>query len=202
MDRTSGGNDVLLALVIGGALWYWWTQQQTALPTDATDTDTTDSSIVDQVDSVASQVGNYVESTVTGQTRGERNNNPGNIRHTTPETMWQGISPTQADSAFVQFVSPLYGIRALHVNLLTYFNKYGLNTINTIIQRWAPPQDNNPTGIYISHVVAGTGIPAGQVIDMNDLPTATAIVAAIITQENGRNIYVDDGTLDQAMAMG
>lgn len=49
--------------------------------------------------------------------RGERNNNPGNIRH---GSKWRGLSIEQADREFCQFVSPEYGIRAIYKLLQTY----------------------------------------------------------------------------------
>ena len=44
--------------------------------------------------------------------RGERNNNPGNIRH---GAKWQGLASTQTDKDFCQFISPEYGIRAIGI---------------------------------------------------------------------------------------
>ena len=70
-------------------------------------------------------------------TRGLRNNNPGNIRKSA--TAWQGLSPTQTDASFFQFISPEYGIRALATILGTYMKNYGLVTVSDIISRWAPP---------------------------------------------------------------
>lgn len=49
--------------------------------------------------------------------RGERNNNPGNIRH---GSKWQGLSAEQTDKDFCQFISPEYGIRAIYKLLQTY----------------------------------------------------------------------------------
>ena len=66
--------------------------------------------------------------------RGERNNNPGNIRH---GAKWQGLASTQTDKDFCQFISPEYGIRAIYKLIQTYQKKYGLNTIKTIIYRYA-----------------------------------------------------------------
>ena len=43
-------------------------------------------------------------------TRGLRNNNPLNIRHS--KDKWQGTATTQTDTAFVQLKSMAYGYRA------------------------------------------------------------------------------------------
>lgn len=82
------------------------------------------------------------EAEMANVTRGIRNNNPGNIRISTAN--WQGKIPiTQnTDGAFEQFVSMGYGIRALYRLLITYFG-YGLNTVDAIIDRYAPAGDNS-----------------------------------------------------------
>lgn len=83
-------------------------------------------------------------------TRGQRNNNPLNIRHST--SRWQGRSVVQTDSAFVQFQSLEYGLRAGFMLLRTYFYKYKLRTIRSIISRWAPEADGNDVCAYIKYV--------------------------------------------------
>lgn len=75
--------------------------------------------------------------------RGTRNNNPGNIRISPAK--WKGKVPVDlnTDGAFEQFVSMPYGIRALYRLLITYINKYGLTTVDAIIDRYAPAGDNS-----------------------------------------------------------
>lgn len=80
-------------------------------------------------------------------TRGFRNNNPGNIRH---GNNWQGEKPGN-DSQFETFVSVEYGIRAIHVLLDTFARHYGLITIEDIITRYAPPHENHTVN-YINAV--------------------------------------------------
>lgn len=82
-------------------------------------------------------------------TRGERNNNPGNIRIGCP---WVGIDSSRKDPAFCVFVSMKYGVRALIVTLRTYVCRHRLHTIEQIIRRWAPPSDRNHTTEYIRFV--------------------------------------------------
>lgn len=83
-------------------------------------------------------------------TRGIRNCNPANIRH---GSKWQGRRKKQTDKEFVQFVSMVWGVRALIVTLRTYVRKHNLYSVHDIISRWAPPQDNNDTKAYINYVV-------------------------------------------------
>lgn len=83
--------------------------------------------------------------------RGIRNNNPGNIRYN-PANDWLG-QVGQDDAGYAIFDTPENGIRALGKLLTNYFTRYGLDSVRSIIYRWAPPSDDNPTENYISHVV-------------------------------------------------
>lgn len=115
--------------------------------------------------------------------RGIRNNNPGNIRHA-KGTTWQGSSAQQTDPSFVQFTAPEYGIRAIAKVLTTYLGK-GVNTIEKIIARWAPTNEND-TESYIRMVSKSTLIPRNEPVTAKDFPL---IVAAIIRHENGTQPY-------------
>src|SRR4051812_38910947 len=91
-------------------------------------------------------------------TRGIINANPGNIDRGKPPTAWLGLAtpaemtPEQkAEKRFAVFRSPEYGIRALAKLLQTYQSKHGLRTVRGIINRWAPPVENN-TGAYVNAV--------------------------------------------------
>lgn len=69
------------------------------------------------------------------KTRGIRNNNPGNIIHSS--SRWLGRSILQTDAKFVQFDSMEYGLRALMMLLRNYIHK-GFNTPRKIIDRFCP----------------------------------------------------------------
>lgn len=81
--------------------------------------------------------------------RGERNNNPLNIRHSADK--WQGLTPEQRDTAFCSFVNVYYGFRAAVRNLCTYRKRDALFRLKEIISQWAPPKENN-TKNYIAFV--------------------------------------------------
>ena len=117
--------------------------------------------------------------------RGERNNNPGNIRH---GSKWQGLSIEQTDKDFCQFISPEYGIRAIYKLLQTYQKKYGLNTIKTIINRYAPPNENNTVG-YISQASKEIGIEADNPINTQLKNVAIPLAVAIVNIELGYQPY-------------
>jgi hypothetical protein len=129
-------------------------------------------------------------------TRGERNNNPGNVERN--KTQWKGMSPDQSsDPRFVVFTSAVWGIRALAKIMLTYSTVYpqdspqDIDTVREIVNRWAPPSEND-TGAYVKDVCAHVGVQPGDVIDVTDEPTMCKLVKAIIDHENGRCVYDDD----------
>ena len=122
------------------------------------------------------------------QTRGIRNNNPGNIRKS--KDPWQGLAERQIDAAFFVFKSPMYGIRALARLLITYQDKKKLRTIRDIIRRWAP-QTENDTNAYIISVADFTGFAQDQILDMHRFDHLKPLVEAIIRHENGQQPYTD-----------
>ena len=54
--------------------------------------------------------------------RGERNNNPLNIRRSADR--WEGASQEQTDNSFVQFKSLAYGYRAAWKILQSYYDRF------------------------------------------------------------------------------
>lgn len=112
-------------------------------------------------------------------TRGIRNNNLGNLR--VSKDQWEGA--VGDDGAFVIFDSPESGVRALAKNLQSY-GRQGYDSIEKIINRWAPPNEND-TQSYINSVVAATGIPATQSLDLSDPDTLSSLAQAIGFHETG-----------------
>ncbi len=127
-----------------------------------------------------------------GITRGIRNNNPGTIRL---GPAWQGRSAHQTDTAFTQFNTPEYGLRALTRVLHTYQTRHRLNTVEAIISRWAPPADNNPTNAYIDNVARSIGVGRREQVVIGDNQHTRGIIRAIINQENSAgaaDVYTDE----------
>ena len=112
-------------------------------------------------------------------TRGVRNSNPGNLRKS--KDQWEGAIGD--DGEFVIFDSPESGVRALAKNLQSY-GRQGYDSIDKIINRWAPPNEND-TKAYIDSVVAATGIPATQSLDLSNPDTLSALAQAISFHETG-----------------
>jgi len=156
---------------------------------------------------------------------GVRLNNPGNIEWGSP---WQGLVPraqsmyaktgNRQQKRFCQFKTSAYGIRAIAVTLITYYDKRKakngskIDTPREIIERWAPAFEND-VDAYASRIgraLCGTGTcerPADVVVDMHDYDQLRAVVEAIIRHENGvgplktANEWYDAATIDEALRM-
>lgn len=117
--------------------------------------------------------------------RGIRNRNPGNIRGSAAK--WQGQAGEDKDG-FCIFATEELGIRALARLLLTYQFRYKLNTVESIIRRWAPPNENNTTA-YRDAVARALGVTPWQKLDLMNRATMAALVRAIIKHECGIQPY-------------
>lgn len=114
-----------------------------------------------------------------------RRNNPGNIRPI------NGVG-------FNTYATPEAGLAAMSWQLRRYQNRYGLNTVRQVINRWAPPEDHNDTSAYVAAVSRRTGFHPDQHLNLNDPSTLAALQAAMITQEHGRNPFSREQILAQA----
>jgi len=117
--------------------------------------------------------------------RGIRNNNPLNIRR--GKDQWKGLRAQQQDAQFCQFETLEYGWRAAFYLLTrTYYHQYRLWTIRQIVNRWAPPNENN-TRAYIDNVCRLTGIGADEPLGIpSEQPARWMMVGvAMAIQENG-----------------
>lgn len=114
--------------------------------------------------------------------RGLRNCNPGNIRHSIAR--FRGEVRPSRDPAFKEFSSLAWGYRAIFVVLNTYRKKHSLRTLPEMISRWAPPSENH-TSAYIQAVQRMTGIPLDEPICTDDEQTMIPLAMAISQVENG-----------------
>ena len=117
---------------------------------------------------------------MTAIPRGITNNNPMNLRHGQP---WQGLAAQQNDPEFCQFTNVEFGIRAGAVTLLNYQKLDGCNTIEQIINRYAPPSDDNPTIQYALNVAKACGVGITDIVSVQTL--LPLLIPAIIMQEVG-----------------
>lgn len=114
--------------------------------------------------------------------RGIRGCNPGNIEHN-PKNKWQGLAPA-VDKRFCSFLSPVWGIRAMAVLLVAYYDRYECTTVRQLISRWAKT-DENPTERYIQHVSRVTGVSPDQTLYVPNYDVMSGLVRGIVTFENG-----------------
>lgn len=119
---------------------------------------------------------------VKSKPRGLRNNNPGNIRQNS--IRYSGEIQPSKDAAFKQFQSMAYGYRAMFVVLHTYARKHGIDTIERMISRYAPANENH-TQAYIDTVSAESGVSATSHLTSTNADVMIPIVAAMSRVENG-----------------
>jgi hypothetical protein len=116
------------------------------------------------------------------QSRGLRNNNPGNLIRT--NDAWQGKVPfsQSKDAKFEQFYELKWGMRALFKDIINDIGK-GQNTITKIISAYAPPSENN-TVAYIQSVAARMNVGVNSVLSPNK-ETLILLAKAIVLVELG-----------------
>ena len=163
--RTANDNLKLIAVALGGAFLFraWWMNREVGVSTSG---------------AVEGQPGIKLP---TSGPLGIRNNNPGNLRPTTPP--FQGT--VGSNKGYAVFSSPVYGIRAIYKLLKNYKSLYGLDTIAKIASRWAPANDGNNVAAYAANVALMSGIPQNRAIDTNNFDTMTRLAKGIIGAENG-----------------
>ena len=126
-------------------------------------------------------------------TRGLRNNNPLNIRHSADR--WQGARIMQTDKDFVQFKDIKWGFRAAWKILDTYcltFKKEGkAYNVRNIIGRWAPPTEND-TDAYVRAVVKLSGLGGNENMprpkhywNFEEVDKLVRLIRAMVCVENG-----------------
>lgn len=114
---------------------------------------------------------------------GIRQNNPGNIE-LNPRNKWQGILPAMPGDRFCFFVNEIWGLRAIAVTLITYYDRHGCDTVAKAIARWAPGHEN-PTDAYVSYVSKRMGVAANAPLNLHGYAHLMGLVKGIVTFENG-----------------
>jgi hypothetical protein len=127
---------------------------------------------------------------------GFRNNNPLNLIKSS--NAWKGKIKDPA-GRFEQFCSMEYGTRAAMINIRSYMNRHGRNTIEKIISRWAPASENDTQG-YIAFVSQQTGYQPDTVLSFRK-EVIFNLVDAMSQMENGAGMLVDDVVKEKAWAM-
>ena len=126
-------------------------------------------------------------------TRGLRNNNPLNIRHSADR--WQGARIMQTDPDYVQYKDIKWGFRAAWKILDTYcltFKKEGkAYNVKNLSGRWAPPTEN-ATDAYVRTVVKLSGLGGNENMprpkhywNFEEVDKLVRLIRAMVCVENG-----------------
>ena len=120
--------------------------------------------------------------------RGIRNNNPGNLNFAHQpcavlEPARPGITPR-----FARFSTPEDGLTALRDQLCRYILKDGIDTVMSIISKWAPPTEND-TAAYIQGVAHSLNVEPDAQLGQPTPHLISGLMNAIIRFENGQNPY-------------
>lgn len=117
--------------------------------------------------------------------RGVRLNNPCNIDRT--NIRWQGMTDPQVDTRFISFLNPSWGFRAAARIVRTYTEE-GAGTVQDIINKWAPPVENN-TSSYVSDVCQRMGVDPTSPFNFDS--QIKPLLKAITWHEQGMFPYED-----------
>lgn len=137
----------------------------------------------------STDISDAMKTSYLGQTsiRAIKNNNPLNIRVTNDP--WKGKIPlsknTDRNKEFEQFEYWVYGIRAAIKTLKSYYDKHKLHTVTAIVNRWAPPVEND-TNRYVLFVASKMGVSPTSVLLWNK-EVVYSMVRAMAHQEAGKD---------------
>ncbi len=133
--------------------------------------------------------------------RGIRNNNPGNLNFAGQKGATLESGP---NARFASFPTMLEGIAALDRQVMLYL-KRGKNTIDQIIDIYAPSSDGNNTSSYKSYLSQYTGLGVKEKIDGSNFEVMKKLIQGIINHENGaaaKAVSVEDVIRALAMNRG
>jgi len=109
-----------------------------------------------------------------------KNNNPGNIRW---NSKFKGVVGKSANG-FAIFSSKYAGLAAME-NLLKNYIKKGYNTLEKILNRYAPPSDNNNTEKYIQFVSQKSKINRTAILTPDQVEQ---FIPAMVKMETGKDL--------------
>lgn len=100
---------------------------------------------------------------------------------------WSGMVGQDARGHAI-FETPQDGICAAAKILKTYASKYGINTVDGIVDRFCAASDG-VTRAYISNVCKAMGVNPGEALDVKDPQVMTKLISAMMRQEIGAVAY-------------
>lgn len=132
---------------------------------------------LDKLGDAAGNAGTALENwamKATGMTRGMRNNNPGNLK---------AVGKQRRDrEGFRVFDTMEEGVQAADAQLQRYA-KRGVETVDQIVNTWAPKGDKNDVAAYLKSIEAQTGMTPEDI--PADAGARHALLAAMFKQESG-----------------
>lgn len=133
-----------------------------------------------------------------------RQNNPLNIRPTeSHKQKWQG--ELASDTGYARFSTVPHGIRAaMYLLRISYFQRRGLTTVKSIIERWAPYGDNHPSSVvnYIKHVANDLGVLPEEPLHINTNDKQLVdMVKSMGEFEGGHELPYDDIEYTKALEL-
>ncbi|EMN9016606.1 hypothetical protein RGI99_000765 [Morganella morganii] len=137
--------------------------------------------------------------------RGLRNNNPGNLI-AAPNSVGYDYGNNHR---YVKFASSRDGNAALSRQIMLDAER-GLNTLDSLLRKYAPASVGNNTQGYIDRVSKGTGFNPYEQLDMHDPRVLEKIIPYIIKVENSEQPYsyeeitasITDSIMDDRWAGG
>ncbi|CDG94458.1 hypothetical protein [Xenorhabdus bovienii] len=139
----------------------------------------------------------------TGNTRGERNNNPLNMEFAEQKGATVENHPEQR---FAKFGTAYEGLERTAWQLRRYFNgltdKVQRQSVDLIVSKWAPPgkKDNNRTEEYIKRVAKRLGVGRHDRLDLNDDNVMYALMNAMSQNEIGKPLPYSKNLIMAAIA--
>ena len=86
-----------------------------------------------------------------------------------------------------QFDTDDEGFQAAASQLLRYYQRDHLDTIEGIVSKWAPQDDGNDTDQYIKDVARATGYASNQHLNLSDPSVLASIMKAMMDKEGTRH---------------
>jgi hypothetical protein len=111
-------------------------------------------------------------------------NNPGNIRFNADRGEIPGL--TGESKGFNTYASPAEGFDDMGNLLDIYYNRHGLRTVGDILNRWAPPSEND-TNNYANFVSEQLGTSPDAPIDLANPETKRNLMMAMTRMEKGHD---------------
>lgn len=129
--------------------------------------------------------------------RGERNNNPLNIKWLPPNRAWNGQLP-DPDGPFGVYETPELGIRAAVLQIIRHIDR-GQTTLRALISVWAPASEND-VAAYVASVAQRINATADTELDPEDGGLLLDLTKAMAVHENGY-LPFDDATWERGVAL-